>query len=30
MIKEIPKSDVVVRPLKVYKEWVLDETDVVP
>lgn len=30
MIKEIPKSDVVVRPLKVYKEWVLDETDIVP
>ena len=30
MIKEIPKSDVVVRPLKVYKEWTLDETDITP
>jgi len=30
MIKEIPKSDVVVRPLKVYKEWVWDETDITP
>src|SRR6056300_80345 len=30
MIKEIPKSDVVVRPFKVYKEWTLDETDVTP
>jgi hypothetical protein len=28
MIKEIPKSDVVVRPFKVYKEWTLDENDV--
>ena len=28
MIKEIPKSDVVVRPFKVYKEWTLDEDDV--
>ena len=28
MIKEIPKSDVVVRPFKVYKEWTLDETDI--
>jgi len=30
MIKEIPKSDVVVRPFKVYKEWTLDETDITP
>jgi hypothetical protein len=28
MIKEIPKSDVIVRPFKVYKEWTLDETDI--
>ena len=30
MIKEIPKSDVVVRPFKVYKEWTLNEGDVTP
>ena len=30
MIKEIPKSDIVVRPFKVYKEWTLDETDITP
>jgi hypothetical protein len=30
MLKEIPKSDIVVRPFKVYKEWTLDETDVTP
>lgn len=30
MIKEIPKSDVVVRPIKVYKEWALDENDIHP
>ena len=30
MIKEIPKSDVIVRPFKVYKEWTLDETDITP
>lgn len=30
MLKEIPKSDIVVRPFKVYKEWALDETDVTP
>lgn len=30
MIKEIPKSDVVVRPIKVYKEWTLDENDIFP
>lgn len=30
MIKSIPKSDVVVRPFKVYKEWTLDDTDVTP
>lgn len=27
MLKEIPKSDVVIRPFKVYKEWSFDETD---
>lgn len=30
MIKEIPKSDIVVRPIKVYKEWTLDENDITP
>lgn len=30
MIKEIPKSDVVVRPFKVYKEWALDEGTITP
>ena len=30
MIKEIPKSDVVVRPFKVYKEWTLDANDTTP
>lgn len=30
MFKEIPKSDIVVRPIKVYKEWVLDENDIHP
>ena len=30
MIKEIPKSDVVVRPFKVYKEWTVDEGDITP
>jgi hypothetical protein len=30
MLKEIPKSDIVVRPFKVYKEWTLDETDIIP
>ena len=30
MIKEIPKSDVVVRPFKVYKEWTLDEGTIEP
>lgn len=30
MLKEIPKSDVVVRPIKVYKEWTLDENDISP
>ena len=30
MIKQIPKSDVTVRSIKVYKEWTLDETDVYP
>jgi hypothetical protein len=27
MFKEIPKSDIVIRPLKVYKKWVIDEED---
>lgn len=30
MFKEIPKSDIVVRPIKVYKEWTLDENDIHP
>jgi len=30
MLKEIPKSDIVVRPFKVYKEWTLDEDDITP
>lgn len=30
MFKEIPQSDIVVRPFKVYKEWTLDENDVRP
>jgi hypothetical protein len=30
MIKEIPKSDVVVRPFKVHKEWTLDQNDIYP
>ena len=30
MIKEIPKSDVVVRPFKVYKEWTLDGDNITP
>ena len=30
MLKEIPKSDVVVRAIKVYKEWTLDENDISP
>lgn len=30
MFKEIPKSDIVTRPFKVYKEWTLDENDVRP
>ena len=28
MLKEIPASDISVRPIKVYKEWTLDENDV--
>ena len=27
MFKEIPKSDIAIRPFKVYKEWVIDEED---
>ena len=30
MLKEIPKSDIVVRPIKVYKEWTLDKNDINP
>jgi hypothetical protein len=30
MYKEIPKSDIIVRPLRVYKEWSLDENDIQP
>jgi len=30
MLKQIPKSDIIVRPLKVYKEWRLDENDILP
>jgi hypothetical protein len=30
MIKEIPKSDVVVRPFKVYKEFTLNQTHIYP
>jgi hypothetical protein len=30
MIKEIPKSDIITRPIKVYKEWPLDEDIVFP
>ena len=27
MFKEIPKSDIITRPFKVYKEWIIDEED---
>jgi hypothetical protein len=30
MLKEIPKSDIITRPIKVYKEWTLDENDIKP
>jgi hypothetical protein len=30
MLKEIPQSDIIVRPFKVYKEWRLDENDIPP
>ena len=30
MLKEIPKSDIIVRPFKVYREWTLDENDISP
>lgn len=30
MLKEIPQSDIVVRPIKVYKEFSLTEEDIVP
>lgn len=28
MIKNIPKSDIEIRPFKVYKDWSLDETEI--
>ena len=30
MLKPIPKSDIIVRPITVYKEWSLDENDIFP
>lgn len=30
MFKNIPKSDINVKPFKVYKEWALDENDLTP
>jgi hypothetical protein len=30
MIKEIPKSDIITIPIKVYKEWTLDENNAYP
>jgi hypothetical protein len=30
MLKSIPKSDIVIRPLVVYKQWSLDENDIRP
>jgi hypothetical protein len=30
MLKEISKSDIAVRPIKVYKEWTLDQNDIQP
>jgi hypothetical protein len=30
MLKQIPKSDIIVRPFKVYKEWQLDDQDISP
>ena len=30
MLKDIPKSDIITRPFKVYKEWTLDENDIYP
>ena len=30
MLKEIPKSDIITRPIKVYKEWSLDKTMIKP
>lgn len=30
MLKDIPKSDIITRPFKVYKEWRLDENDIKP
>jgi len=30
MLKDIPKSDISVRPFRVYKRWEFDETQVIP
>lgn len=30
MLKDIPKSDIIVRPLRAYKEWTVDQNDVLP
>ena len=30
MLKEIPKSDIVTRPIKLYKEWIKDHNDIPP
>jgi hypothetical protein len=30
MLKQISKSDIITRPIKVYKEWTLDENDIFP
>ena len=30
MLKPIPKSDIIIRPVVVYKEWSLDENDIRP
>lgn len=30
MLKEIPKSDIVTRPIKLYKEWTKDHNDIPP
>jgi len=30
MFKEIPKTDISIRPFKVYKEWYVDNTEILP